>query len=73
MSAKKVNAGEERLAIIVSSNDEVVVERIGLVPLLVAERSQVICILFDRMIDSIIMKHTLSGQLLQLAGSLLKI
>ena len=37
MGAKKVNAGEERFAIIIASHYKVVVERVGLIPLLIAE------------------------------------
>ena len=37
MGAKKVNAGEERLAIIIASDYKVVVERISLISLLIAK------------------------------------
>jgi len=73
VGAEEVDAGEEGLAIFVASNNKVVVEGVGLVPLLVAEGSKVVGVLVDGVIDTVIMQHTLSGQLLQLPGCLLEI
>jgi hypothetical protein len=47
MGTKRVNTGQEWLSIVVACENEVVVERIGFVPLLIAEGGKVVGILLD--------------------------
>ena len=73
MSAVEINRGKVRFTILITSKDEVVVERVLLISALIAQSSQIVSILLDRISNIIIMQICLSAKLFQLSSSFLEI
>ena len=73
IAAIKVNCGEEWLAILESSNDEIVVVWILIVSLLVTDTSQVVGIVLDCEVNVIVVRLWFSGQFVHFTGDLLEV